>query len=121
MAIAWPAVTFCRLVSISKHAHKRTCTQIWESIGKTVRSVVKHIRIYSNLWVWLLLMTGVTCTLAATRAYAMVVNKYKDISDITLVIAKTAGKSFRPAEFDGSGILELVLDFVCQQFCPVFC
>ena len=92
-------------MSISKHAHKRTCTQIWESIGKTVRSVVKHICIYSNLWVWLLLMTGVTCTLAAKRAYAMVVNKYKDTSDIPLVIAKTAGKSFRTSEFDGSVIL----------------
>ena len=62
---------------------------------------MKHIHIYSNLWVWLLLMTGVTCALAATRAYAMVIHKYKDTSDIPLVIAKTAGKSFRTFEFDG--------------------
>lgn len=58
-----------------------------------MRSVVKHAHIYSSLWIWLLLLTGVTCGIAGVRAYAMITTKYEDATDVAFVMAKVFGKN----------------------------
>ena len=46
---------------------------------------------YTSLWVWILLMSAVTCTIAAERAYIRA-EMMENITELPLVIAKVAGE-----------------------------